>query len=289
MTRLLSLLAALVALNASAQFVPPVPKTIGGGRGVHRTKEIPLPDAKEPWVRARSPHFVTLSSASEWRTREVVGQLEMVAAALQQVSPRFAANGEPTRVLLFARGRDAGPYFDLLLGHRSSGAFVRTPDGAGTMLLDGSRPFADRAVFHELVHNLLANSGSRLPLWLEEGVADYFSTAEVKDNTVRFGSQIREHFAILRTRPLMPVTDLFAIDASSPVANTGYFYAESWAVVDWMMRRDRAAFYQFMNDAEAGRPQVEAFRERFRTAPETASRILQAGDVRPAAVRERGA
>ncbi|HSP34399.1 MAG TPA: hypothetical protein VLU46_08795, partial [Thermoanaerobaculia bacterium] len=115
MSRLLPVLVGLIALTASAQFVPPVPKTIGGDRGLHRTKEIPLPPATEQWVRARSPQFTTLSSASRMRTLDVVAHLDTVAAALQQVSPRFAAEGAPTRVLLFARGRDAAPYFDLLL------------------------------------------------------------------------------------------------------------------------------------------------------------------------------
>lgn len=274
----------LLAITASAQFVPPVPKTIGGGRGLHRTREIPLPAPNERWVRGRSAHFLTLSGASQSRTRDVVTQLESVAAALQKLDPHFAAEGEPARVFLFARGRDAAPYFDLILGYRTPGVFLREPGGNGTMLIDGTRTFAGRTVFHELVHDLLANRGTRLPLWLEEGIAEYFSTAEVSEDRVRFGKPIDDHFALLRSRPLMPIDALFAADASSPMAGTGYFYAEAWSVVDSMMRMDRTAFYAFLNDVANGAPSADAFRARFRAAPATAEQILQSVQIRPAAI-----
>src|SRR4029078_12821512 len=66
-----------IALSASAQFFPPVPKGVNG-RGLHRTIDIPLPQPKTQWVRAISPHFITVSAAGERRTREVIDDLETV-------------------------------------------------------------------------------------------------------------------------------------------------------------------------------------------------------------------
>src|SRR5712691_10704101 len=99
-----------------AQFVPPVPKTITGGRTLHRVSDIPLPAPKQQWVRARSAHFLTISSAGQRRTRDVVDELETVAAALRQLDPHLAAGGDLTRLILFARTRDGLPYFELLVG-----------------------------------------------------------------------------------------------------------------------------------------------------------------------------
>ena len=275
----------LIALSAAAQYVPPVPKTIGGRSSITRRTDIPLPPPKQQWVRARSAHFLAISGAGERRTREILTELETVASALRQVDPHLAAEGEQTRVILFARTREAAPYFDLLLARaRSPGAFVQSPDGSGTMLIDSSWNFADRTVFHELVHNLLAKSGTRLPLWLEEGLSEYFSTAEVMDRSVRIGRGIREHLYALRNRPLIPVKDLFLADASASIGTTPFFYSESWAVVDWMMRTNRDSFFAFLSDVDHGMSSADALRMRFDIDPAVIERSLNGPELRPAAI-----
>ncbi|HEX9161779.1 MAG TPA: tetratricopeptide repeat protein [Thermoanaerobaculia bacterium] len=281
-----SFLVLFVALSAPAQFVPPVPKTVTGGRELHKTFEIPLPSPKQQWVRARSPHFLALSGAGERRTREVVAELESVASALQQIDPQhFTAEAEPARLILFGRGREAAPYFDLLLGHRTPGAFVRSPEGSGTMLIDASwTASSDRSVFHELVHDLLANSGTRLPLWLEEGVAEYFSTAQVRGRSVRVGEAMSSQF-LLRQGPLMHLPDLFAVDSSMEIASTSFFYSESWAVVDWMMRTNRAAFYAFLADVDRGASSLDALRRHFNIEPAIIERVIESRNLPPSAIQ----
>jgi tetratricopeptide (TPR) repeat protein len=236
-------------------------------------------------VRARSAHFLIISGAGERRTREVITELETVASALRQIDPHLAAESEPTRLILFARTRDSAPYFELLLARqRSPGAFVQSPDGSETMLIDGSWNFADRTVFHELVHERLASSGTRLPLWLEEGLAEYFSTAEVLDQAVRLGRVIREHLFTLRNRPLMPIPDLFAMQSTSEMAATTFFYAESWAVVDWMMRSNRDAFFAFLSDVSDGASSLDALQKHFHVDPGLIERSIGGANFRPPAV-----
>ena len=280
----LAALTCFIALSAQAQFVPPVPKTITGSRPLHRTHDIPLPGPKQQWVRGRSAHFLTISAASERRTRDVVESLEMVAAALKQLDPHLAAEGDLTRLVLFARSRDGVPYFDLLVGRPGTpGAFVSNSEGVGTMLVDGSRSDADRTVFHELVHNLLSKSGTKLPMWLEEGMADYFSTAVVMKDAVRIGSRISDHTMLLNSRPLMALNDLFAVQPGAEIGATGYFYAESWAVVDWMMRTSSASFYRFLGDIDHGVSAAEAMQREFHTAPILVERLLTSSMSRPPA------
>ena len=62
----------LLASVAHAQFVPPVLKGIKGDGTPRKTNgPIPFPAADERWLRARSTHFVFISSADERRTRAV--------------------------------------------------------------------------------------------------------------------------------------------------------------------------------------------------------------------------
>jgi tetratricopeptide (TPR) repeat protein len=267
----------------SAQYIPPVPKTISGGRALNRQRDIPLPSPRQEWVRAQSAHFLAISGAGERRTREIVSALEMVASALRQIDPRFAADSEPTRLILFARTRDGAPYFELLLERqRTPGVFVQSPDGSGTMLVDGSWNFTDRTVFHELVHARLASSGTRLPLWLEEGLAEYLSTAEVFDRAVRINGAIRGHSFALRNRPLMPIPELFAVESTSEIASTTFFYAESWAVIDWMMRTNREAFFALLANIDRGMTSLEALQKHFHVDPAIITRNIVGTQVRPA-------
>jgi tetratricopeptide (TPR) repeat protein len=273
----------LLALNASAQYIPPIPKSVTGTRALHKTGDIPLPSADERWVRARSKHFLTISGAPAWRTRQVVSELETVAAALREVDQHFAAEGAPTRMILFPRSRDAAPYLDLLVGNRTAGAFVVSPGGDGTMLIDGARPFADRTVFHELVHNLLANSGSHLPLWLEEGMADFYSTAEVNGNIVRLGRPGSDRFGVLISRGMMPMEEFFAVKPGSETSTDVRFYAQAWAVVDWMMRLNRAEFFAFVTDVEHGLAAPEALHKHFHIDLTAMQHGLQTSTLRPPA------
>ncbi|HEX7418330.1 MAG TPA: DUF1570 domain-containing protein [Thermoanaerobaculia bacterium] len=244
--------------------------------------QLAVPAPKQQWVRARSAHFLTISSAGARRTRDVVDGLEMVAAALRQLDPHLASESDLTRLILFARTRDGLPYFDLIIGRPAApGAFVTNPEGVGTMLVDASRTDADRTVFHELVHNLLANSGTKLPLWLEEGMADYFSTAIVLKGAVRIGGRINERYLAMRNQPMIPIQRLFAVQPGSDIGASGFFYAESWSVVDWMMRANTAAFYRFLDDIDHGADSSEALRREYHIDPVLIERGLDSAQMRP--------
>jgi tetratricopeptide (TPR) repeat protein len=254
----------LAAATASAQYVPPVPKGIGGGRPL-QPRPIRFP-SEQKWVRVDSPGFTIFSGASEGRTREVAANLETLTAALGGIDSRFATRGNRTRVLFFAKRADSQPYFDLLLDqHKTSapGVFISTSVGEGTMIIDGTRSFMERTVFHELVHKLLSAGGARLPLWLEEGIAEYFSSTEIRGAAISIGLPIREHQSQLRRRSLIPLPEMFAMTNESPRAIDTLFYAQAWGVVDWMIRNSRPGFYRFVADVEAGMSAADAIRKNF--------------------------
>ena len=255
----------LAAATAAAQYVPPVPKGIGGGRTL-QARPIRLPSENQKWVRVESPGFTIISAASESRTRDVASNLETLMAALGSIDRRFATPGNRTRVLFFARRADSQPYFDLLLNqHKASspGMFVSTSSGEGTMIIDGTRSLMERTVFHELVHKLLDAGGARLPLWLEEGIAEYFSSTEIRGAAISIGLPVREHQSQLRNRALIPLPEVFAMTYESPLATQTLFYAQAWGVVDWMIRNSRPGFYRFVADVEAGMSAADAIRKNF--------------------------
>jgi hypothetical protein len=118
-----------------------------------------------------------------------------------------------------------------------SGIFASGPAGAyiGLSLEAGDRAYP--TIYHEYAHALLAGAFARVPLWFNEGLAEYYSTLEVTGDGRRalVGKPLEPHVARLRERRL-PLQQLFAVRANSPEYTDDsplrrVLYAQSWAVV----------------------------------------------------------
>jgi len=269
-----------IALLAQSTFTPPVPIGIAGGsaeRHVHTPFEMPADD--EQWVRVVTPRFDIVSSAGERRTRELARDLETLAAALADIQPK-AVRPPAARVFLFTKRREVQPFFDLLHDREKSevsGTFVAQNDRAA-MFIDESRGLMhDRTPYHELVHYLIGSAPQRPPLWIEEGLAEYYSNAEVHGGIIRVGARLREHMELLKHRVALPVAELFNIAGGTDASLSQIFYAESWAIVDWMIDRDRKAFDAFVADTSAGMSSEAALKKHFRKVPEDLQRIITSG------------
>jgi tetratricopeptide (TPR) repeat protein len=263
-----SLLAALL-LFAQVVFVPPV-KVGVAAEGTTRSAKtpIPFPGEKEKWVRLVTPRFDIVSAATERRTRAVARDLETLAAALRELQPESRVAAPRVRVVIFPNRKDVQPYFDVLTQHESSnlsGLFVGRRD-RGAMLIDGSRGISERTPYHELVHSLLAARGTRPPLWIEEGLAEFYSNADIRTGQITLGYPIREHLLLLRRHPVIPPRDLFAIRFESEGALQPFFYAESWAMVDALIRMNRRAFPDFVADVANGGDIEHALQVRYHLA-----------------------
>jgi hypothetical protein len=261
-----TVLLALFALGPGETYVPPKPIGILGDGTVRTAKKpIPFPSAKTTWIRVRSRHFDIISSVSNRSTRRTAEQLETLFAALNPLSPS-AGDSSPTRVLIFGRRRESQPYFDLLFdreGATAVGAYL-SQSGGGTMIIDGASIWgANRTPLHELIHDLLVRSGRRPALWIEEGLAEYYSNAEVSSRGLTVGYPIRPHLALMRRSPRMSLRTMASITNESDAAGSQVFYAHAWAAVDWLMRTNRAAFDPFVADLEKGRDIEDALRAHY--------------------------
>ena len=77
-----------------------------------------------------------------------------------------------------------------------------------------------------------------IPVWFNEGLAEYFSTFKLRGKEAEAGHPIARHIVLLRER-FIPLTELLAVDQESPLYNEGtrrsIFYAESWALVHYVL------------------------------------------------------
>lgn len=258
----------LIPLLIFAQVVFTPPVKIGvAGEGTPRSAKtpIPFPAEDEKWVRIVTSRFDIISAATDRRTREVARDLETLASALHELQPASNPAAPRVRVVIFGRRKDVQPYFDVLMQHDNTnlgGLFIGHRD-RGAMLIDGSHVMNYRTPYHELIHALLATRGPRPPLWLEEGLAEFYSNADIRNGRITFGYSIFEHIILMRRQSPMPLKEVFAMRYESDASTRTIFYAESWAVVDLLMRINRKVFPDFVADLSSGATVEQALQTRY--------------------------
>ncbi len=201
--------------------------------------------AREQWRTARTQHFEVFSSASEKKTREVVVLLEQFRASFVATFALQPAHEPRVTVMLFDSDRAFTPYKPLYQGKPKDvgGYFVGGKDEVVIALTlssaDGEWDDPLETVLHEYVHLLLHTRGLQLPTWLNEGLAEVFSTFRVNGGTVEYGRPKDLYVTLLNRSALMPMSRLLAVDESSPDYNeetrAGMFYAQSWAMVHYLL------------------------------------------------------
>src|SRR5258706_283809 len=230
------------------------------------------PREKERWTTLTIDELTIYSNANDSTTRGVASSLMRLRDTLSIVTKLKVRSPLPTRVYIFSDQRGFAPYCDAAIGRSDqlSGLFLSDADG-NHVLIDGSARSVDRVVYHELTHYFLRNTISGdVPLWFNEGLAEFYSTFKEHSDTVGVGLPVDEHIAWLRTKSLIPLKDLFAINRESKEyhegSRQGVFYAESWALVHYLMignpeRRDQLRTYVGL--IAGGRTIDDAFRTAF--------------------------
>jgi tetratricopeptide (TPR) repeat protein len=196
------------------------------------------------WVEVRSPHFVVLTNASEKSARHVAGQLERMRTLFRSILPASNDDGEaPIKVFAL---RDEKSFQALepsayLAKHQLelAGLFLRGPDSSTILLrLDGGGDHPYATVYHEYTHYMLRKADWWLPLWLNEGLAEFYQNTDIFDKDARLGQPDPNDILYLRQNRLLPLTTLLTVDHSSPYyhdENKGsVFYAESWALTHYL-------------------------------------------------------
>jgi tetratricopeptide (TPR) repeat protein len=126
-------------------------------------------------------------------------------------------------------------------------------------------------VKHEYVHFLLHNRGGQAyPRWFDEGFAEFLSTATVRKGRFKFGEVDKSRADALIYGLWVPFDELIDDRRILHYTNRqrGMFYAQSWALVHYLMMGPDAASFgtmhtRYLQLIEQGRAPVEAFEAAF--------------------------
>lgn len=234
---------------------------------------ITLPSRSDAWIRLETAHFTIYSDATESKAKDVGLELERLRSVLLLLKGSLTGNSPvPTSVFVFKSDESLEPFKPQYRGKpRSvSGYFLSSPDGNTIALAASWNTDPRPVIYHEYLHYFLRNNFSPQPLWYDEGLAEFYSSFHATDRQAEIGLPLGGHIRRLREEAMMPLEKLFEVRHDSPDYNeesrSGIFYAQSWALVHFLMRSDAkrsAQLGQFLLAMQQGRPQGEAFREAF--------------------------
>ncbi|MGD0524591.1 MAG: hypothetical protein ABSE49_05590 [Polyangiaceae bacterium] len=261
------LLAAVALLVACAS--PPAPRTASQGG--------------PSWVALRTRHLVVETDLAADDARSIAEQYEVAYCELAAVViPGAEGPPERTEVVLFRDEDD----FHATLGRWQAGGFFfdqgpldleRHP----TVVMPHPRYGDDDRItlLHELTHRFVNHVYGRMPVWLNEGLAQYFSTMRIRDGEVWLGEPLprRAYTAdVLPTVPALLTMDRLHFDGRDlpddyrRVDQMVNNYMAAWALVHFFRNGPdfyRARFQHFVSAMNKGGRATDAWGSSFGDIP----------------------
>src|SRR5712664_1846775 len=233
--------------------------------------------AADNWIEVRSPHFIVNSNAGEKEARKVADQFEQIRRMFQSAFSALRVDPAQPIIIVAAKNENTIKLFLPeeweVKGHiHHTGMYQPGQDKDYVVLRldsEGDNPF--HILYHEYTHALLRLNFSNLPIWLNEGLAEFFGNSTLGDKEIKTGTIDPGHLYLLNQSKLIPIETLLEVDHNSPYYNekdrASVFYAESWALVHFLMMNPEARQKQLMKNffaayGKSGDP-VEAARESF--------------------------
>src|ERR1044071_5350869 len=202
----------------------------------------PTTQTRDSWRSVRTNNLLVIGNADPERLRQVAVWLEFFHSAFGRLVSRNVLDASvPTTVVVFRDDASFNPFKPLYQGRTAnlSGFFQPGEDvNYIAMSLDARERDPYSVAFHEYVHLHLRDNVPQAPVWLNEGLAEFYGHMQFSPGEAVLGVPL-SYLHLLRTQELLPLTTLLAIDHKSPHYNeqdkSGIFYGESWALVHYLM------------------------------------------------------
>jgi tetratricopeptide (TPR) repeat protein len=234
-------------------------------------------NAGAAWAYAASEHFEVYAAGGDRDARDALNYFERVHAFFTDYMGLPTRPGTVTRLVVFNGDRQFAPY---RLNEVSTAFYLSGPD-RDFIVMKSFDENANRIVVHEYAHLVIRHAGLRFPLWLNEGLAEFFSTLAPEGQRMSVGAVPLDRLLYLSDRTTMlPLERLFAVTSGSSEYNTqthaGVFYSQSWALTHMLMvdSRYRGKFKDLQKRIGSGMPSAAAFAEVYGMTPAAVARDL---------------
>lgn len=180
------------------------------------------------WISVSTSHFEMYTTNNERQAERALQTFEQVRYFFLRNSRRQQAPEGRIRIIAFSSENEFKPY------RMNSGnfAFYTQSRNRDYIVMQDIEPDHLQAAAHEYTHLIVRHAKLDLPPWLDEGLADLYSSLEPKGEQALVGRPLPQHIMTLQSRPWMNFDTLFAADHDSPYYNQPdkmqIFYAQSW-------------------------------------------------------------
>ena len=200
----------------------------------------------EQWTEVHSPNFVVITDAGEKRGRDAALRFEQIRAAFAVVFEKIKVSTPiPVQIVAFRNNKELRRFAPLWKGKpiELAGFYVPGEDRQ-FIAVDMSSEENWGVVFHEFSHLLLHANLPPIPVWFDEGFAEYFASLKVEKGQIYYGGVLESTSYVLSNTRWMKTEQLFSIQHDSPEYNEhgdhrSMLYAESWLVVHYLESRDK--------------------------------------------------
>jgi tetratricopeptide (TPR) repeat protein len=202
-------------------------------------------NAKEQWTRVQSANFTFVGNASERDIREIAVKLEQYRNFLARLFDRaHVSQTVPTTILVFKNDATFKPFRPIYRGRVTYVDGYFQPGREVNYLAVSAERMGEQVfgtVFHEFTHLFIDENLRGLPLCINEGLAEYFSSVRISEDGSRItlGRVNAQRVSLLSRKKLLPLETLLTTDYESDYYNLGeqrpVFYAQSWALVHYLI------------------------------------------------------
>ena len=167
-----------------------------------------------PWHRVATAHFVLIGDVPARTLRALAVDLEALESLLASLNPDQSIGAPRAQVVLFADHQTFLRYAPRTTADEPapvSGFFLSHPHGDFVVVSAAAESSVRRVLYHEVLHRFVRHHLPEAPLWLNEGLAEFYSTLEVGRGEAWIGAPVVEHVVHLQRGPRRPLAELLAI------------------------------------------------------------------------------
>lgn len=232
--------------------------------------------AAEQWLHLTTTDFDLFTTGNEKQAREMARRFEQVREFFLQASPVRSLDDSPLRIFEFGKEDEFARFRP---NAQAAAWFTATP--AADYICMGDRAQDNFALaIHEYTHRIVRHSGLKIPIWLNEGWADVFSTLRPEGKGVAVGDLVPERVQALTSSPWLDFATLTSVTTESQIYNEssriGIFYAQSWALTHMLFLAPeyRNNFGKFVTALHNGKTTAEALAIAWNRTPDEVFRDL---------------
>jgi len=200
--------------------------------------------AEEKWLRLRTENFEVYTPQGEKKARETAQYFEHLREFFLTYWGTRADPGTPVRIILFGNEKQYAPFRP----HEQAAGYFTHGIDRDWIVISGYLPGWERIVCHEYTHLMVRQAGISVPLWLNEGLAEIYSTFKPLGAKIQIGDLIPGHFQAVQTG-WIPLPSLVQVKHDSPEYSgklAAQFYAQSWGLTHMLMLRLESDLQNYM-------------------------------------------